>query len=143
MTSQNEELIERCTKMALLLGIVRGSLGGMVECSSVSIESKKTIASLLDFLNSRIDELFYNLEPEKEKKICPNCNEVHVDTLNCKRRFTIADDGLKSTAFIADPRVSVEARAQPYTKEWQNRCAICNGYHDGLGQAPCKPPNCS
>ena len=118
MKSQNEELVEKCNKMALLLGIVRCSLGGMVECSSVSMESKKNIASLLEFLTPRIDELFYNSEPIKDKPF-------------------------KGAVFIDDPYAFRKKCAEPYNKEWQNRCTICNGYHDGLGQAPCKPLNCS
>jgi hypothetical protein len=99
MKNQRDELIDKCNKMALLLGIVRGSLGGIYDCPTTPIQTKQTILSLLEFLNPRIDELFYNTEPIKHPtELC--------------------------------------------TKEWQNRCTVCNKYHVGL--EPCTwRPNCS
>ena len=125
MTSQIEEQVERLSKMSFAL--VEATI--LVVLFSQYLARKDaplpmpedSILRLIDRFLERCNQIYH--EQEEEEKICPHCNEVHVDTLNCKRRFTIAKE--------------------PYTKEWQNRCTICNGYHDGLGQAPCKPLNCS
>jgi hypothetical protein len=131
MTNQNDVLEEKFVRISLLVGVIIGRLSGLIDSPYVSGESKKEICHLIDYIEPKINEIYYPEAVPIEKKICAYCNEEHKGTVNCKRRI-----------IMDDPQVAIRKKAEAYAKEWKDRCHVCNKYHVGL--EPCaRAPNCS
>jgi hypothetical protein len=131
MKNQNDDLEEKFVRMSLLVGVIIGRLSGLIASPYVSVESKKQICDLIDYIEPKVEEIYYPEAKPKEKPICPYCNVVHVGTTNCKRRI-----------ILDDPQLAIKQKAEAYAKEWKDRCPVCSKYH--VGTEPCTwPPNCS
>ncbi len=115
MKSQNEEQVERLSKMSFALGeatILVVLFSQYLARKDASLPMPEaSILRLIDRFLERCNQIYY--EPEEEEPF-------------------------KGVPTLDDPIATIDKRAEPYTKEWQEHCAKCNGYH-GYSQ----PPNCS
>jgi hypothetical protein len=64
--SDIQELIDRCTRMSLILGIVTGCLLELIRDDRLPNIMKEPLYELLTRVTNGIDELFYNDKPKEE-----------------------------------------------------------------------------
>ena len=61
-----EQLIEKCTKISLLLGMATGCLLELVRDERVPMFQKQPLIELLTRLSTGIDQIYYNKADEDE-----------------------------------------------------------------------------
>ena len=64
--SDIQELIDRCTRMSLILGMVTGCLLELIRDDRLPNIMKEPLYELLTRVTNGIDELFYNDKPKEE-----------------------------------------------------------------------------
>lgn len=64
--SDIQELIDRCTRMSLMLGMVTGCLLELIRDDRLPNIMKEPLYELLTRVTNGIDELFYNDKPKEE-----------------------------------------------------------------------------
>lgn len=62
--SDNQDLINRCTKMSFLLGLAMGALSDVMRDTTIANFQKEYISHALQDLYKGIDELYYKEEPK-------------------------------------------------------------------------------